>query len=78
MLRCYGLTIKGLGIRALGKVRGKEIHKDRDREIEMEVEREERRVVEMVVLDRWRERNKYVERERVGVGIEFERDIDRY
>ena len=60
MLRCYGLTIKGLGIRGLGKVRGKEIHKDRDREIEMEVEREERRVV----LDRWRERNKYVERER--------------
>ena len=56
MLRCYGLTIKGLGIRGLGKVRGKEIHKDRDREIEMEVER--------VVLDRWRQRNKYVEIER--------------
>ena len=52
--------MKGLGIRGLGKVRGKEIHKDRDREIEMEVEREERRVV----LDRWRERNKYAERER--------------
>ena len=40
----------------------------------MEVEREERRVV----LDRWRERNKYAERERVGVGTEFEGDIDRY
>ena len=64
MLRCYGLTIKGLGIRGLGKVRGKEIHKDRDREINMVVEREERRVVERVELDRWRERNKYVERER--------------
>ena len=41
MLRCYGLTIKGLGIRGLGKVRAKEIHKDRDREIRVEVEREE-------------------------------------
>lgn len=30
----------------------------------MEVEREERRVV----LDRWRERNKYAERERERVG----------
>lgn len=64
MLRCYGLTIKGLGIRGLGKVRGKEIHKDRDREIEMEVVREERRVV----LDIWRERNKYAERERESRG----------
>ena len=64
MLKCYGLTIKGLGIRGLGKVRGKEIHKDGDREIEVEVEREERRKVERVVLDRWRERNKYAERER--------------
>lgn len=50
MLRCYGLTIKGLGIRGLRKVRGKEIHKNRDREIEMEVER--------VVLERWRERER--------------------
>ena len=64
MLRCYALTIKGLGIRGLGKVRGKEIHKDRDREIEMEVEREKRRVV----LDKWREINKYVERERESRG----------
>ena len=56
MLRCYGLTIKELRIRGLGKVRGKEIHKDRDREIEVEVER--------MVLDRCRERKKYAERER--------------
>lgn len=34
MLSYYGLTIKGLGIRGLWKVRAKEIHKDRDREIE--------------------------------------------
>ena len=70
MLRCYGLTIKGLGLRGLGKVRGKEIHKDRDREIEMEVERQKRRVVERVVLDRWRER--------VGARTKFDGDIDRY
>ena len=44
----------------------------------MEVEREERREVERVVLDGWRERNKYAERERVGVGTKFEGDIDRY
>ena len=33
----------------------------------MQVVREERRVV----LDIWRERNKYAERERVGVGTEL-------
>ena len=60
MLRCYGLTIKGLGFRGLGKVRGKEIHKDRDREIEMEVER--------VLLDRWREREISMLRERESRG----------
>ena len=42
------------------------------------MEREEGREVERVVLDKWRERNKYVERERVGAGTECEGYIDRY
>ena len=36
--------------------RERERERDREREVEVEVEREERREVERVVLDRWRER----------------------